>query len=545
MSGSSSSPNLYLIPSDLLLPTCSSFTVKRIPEMLLRLPNELLQCIAENLEFGEHINAFARTNTYLYNLLNPYLYCCDVQHFGNSALMWAAKHGQEATAQKSLEAGAHAQPLSKYKETPLSLAARNGHEVVVTLLLATEGVNPDSQDSNGRTPLSWAARYGHEAVVTLLLATEGVNPDSQDSNGWTPLSWAAEYGHEAVIKLLLATEGVNPDSQDYNGRTHLSWAARYGYEVVVKLLLATEGVNPDSQDSNGRTPLSWAARYGHEAVVNLLLATEGVNPDSQDSNGRTPLSWAAEYGHEAVIKLLLATEGVNPNYMNSCGETLLLGNKTQELLDRARGPVGPPVLVDFGTEHRPLAELAELLSTMNGFFAFNAGVQIFHVGGEGAAPELLLWNTAQTWKDTFEGLAEDIFCFGQDVLGTQYAIRNGSEVVSFDPENARTEHIGHSLEDWSVWLLENPSVHATSTLAKVWQDREGALEPNQRLIPWTFLVFGGEVVHENLTVKDAVEAMRVRGPIAAATRDLPPGSAIKLIPVMPRDPVNDTSSGRT
>ena len=30
-----------------------------------------------------------------------------------------------------------------------------------------DGVGPDSKDSDGRTPLSWAARNGHEAVAKL------------------------------------------------------------------------------------------------------------------------------------------------------------------------------------------------------------------------------------------------------------------------------------------------------------------------------------------------------------------------------------------
>ena len=52
------------------------------------------------------------------------------------------------------------------------------------------------------TSLLRAAENGHEAVVKLLLAREGVDPDSKDGSGQTPLSWAAEKGHEAVVRLV-------------------------------------------------------------------------------------------------------------------------------------------------------------------------------------------------------------------------------------------------------------------------------------------------------------------------------------------------------
>ncbi|WP_019853100.1 hypothetical protein [Actinopolyspora mortivallis] len=206
----------------------------------------------------------------------------------------------------------------------------------------------------------------------------------------------------------------------------------------------------------------------------------------------------------------------------------MLGSKLRELLGRARGPLGQAVSVDFGDEHTPLKELAELLSEMNGFFAFNAGVQIFHAGGDGFGPELSYWNARETWKEAFDGLADKYFCFGQDILGMQYAIQEGTALVRFDPETARSSHIGYSLEDWAAWLLDNPEINGTSILAKVWQDQKGPLEPGQRLVPLKFFEFGGEVSFDNLVVKDAVEAMRVRGPIAVQIHDLPPGSEIRL-----------------
>lgn len=211
-------------------------------------------------------------------------------------------------------------------------------------------------------------------------------------------------------------------------------------------------------------------------------------------------------------------------------EIILLGTKTRHLLDRAHGPLGPARSVDFGGEHRPLQELGELLSAMNGFFLFDAGVQIFYVGDDGVGPELLYWNSSEAWKESFDGLADDFFCFGQDILGMQFAIRAGSEVVSFDPETAHSEHIGDSLEDWAAWLLDNPTINGTATLAKVWQDREGALGPNERLLPLKPFAFGGEVRLENLVVRDSVDAMIARGPIASGTHDLPPGSKVRIIP---------------
>lgn len=208
----------------------------------------------------------------------------------------------------------------------------------------------------------------------------------------------------------------------------------------------------------------------------------------------------------------------------------MLGTNTRALLERARGPLGQEVSVDFGNEYEALSELAELLSTMNGFYAFNAGVQIFHTGGPGESPELSYWNSPAAWKESFEGLADDVFCFGQDVLGMQYAIRNGTEFVRFDPETARSATIGHSLEDWSTWLLEDPKIRGTAFLAKVWQDEKGPLRPNERLIPLRFFELGGKVSFDNLVVKDAVEAMRIRGPIATQLQNLPAGSEVHLEP---------------
>ena len=213
--------------------------------------------------------------------------------------------------------------------TPLTWAARRGHEGVVKVLLGREDINPDQADARyGRTPLLWAASHGSEGVVKLLLELEDVDPNAVDSRlGRAPLSLAAGEGYEGVVKILLERGDVNPNTGDFLfGRTPLLWAAENGCEEVVKMLLERGDVYPDQADTeNGRTPLSLAAQKGNEGIVEMLLKRVDVNPDQADTfYGRKPLSLAAENGRNRVVRMLLERGEVNPNQADTfCGRTPL------------------------------------------------------------------------------------------------------------------------------------------------------------------------------------------------------------------------------
>lgn len=206
-----------------------------------------------------------------------------------------------------------------------------------------------------------------------------------------------------------------------------------------------------------------------------------------------------------------------------------MNRHTRRLLDRARGPLGPRIQPDFGVTSGPLAELAELLAAQNGCYVFNAGVQIFHAGPEGFGPDLAAWNAPGTWKYTYGGLADDLFCFGQDLFGTQFAVVDNRKVVAFDPETAQRSELGTTLDAWARWLLRDPDVNGTYGIATAWQDAHGALDHTQRLVPWQFFVLGGQYDLANMVAKPAVECMRIRGPIARQVHDLPDGAQVQLI----------------
>ena len=69
---------------------------------------------------------------------------------------------------------------------------------MVKILLGQEKANPDKPDKFDQTPLSLAAQEGHEEVMKILLGRQEVNPDKPDNGGQTPLLYPAEGGHERM-----------------------------------------------------------------------------------------------------------------------------------------------------------------------------------------------------------------------------------------------------------------------------------------------------------------------------------------------------------
>ncbi|KAK6523259.1 hypothetical protein TWF694_006148 [Orbilia ellipsospora] len=242
-----------------------------------------------------------------------------------------------------------------YGQTPLLLASMNGHDVVVSLLLACGAVNRNSEDRYGRTPLSYAVAYGHERVARKLLSKDEINQESKDIYGQTPLAWAEAGGHTTVIDLLLAKEKKTisttntlqnpsllfkavksgdevavkmfakfspPNSRDGCGRTPLSWAVTGGNQAITEFLLNSGKFEADLSDNHGRTPLSWAAMGGHEAIIKLLLSLE-VNINSKDDHGRSPLMWATMGGRHNIVKMFLEADNIDTKIIDDCGRTLL------------------------------------------------------------------------------------------------------------------------------------------------------------------------------------------------------------------------------
>ena len=90
--------------------------------------------------------------------------------------------------------------------TPLALASKEGHLLMVQLYLTHEEVDVNAKGSRGKTPMHWAARFGHLEIVKLLLSTKRVDVSTKDSDGFTPLSLASLFNKKGVVDYLKSEE---------------------------------------------------------------------------------------------------------------------------------------------------------------------------------------------------------------------------------------------------------------------------------------------------------------------------------------------------
>lgn len=233
--------------------------------------------------------------------------------------------------------------------TPLSRAAQNGHESVVSTLLSTGKADPNAPDMLLHAPLHWPAGIGrnffasifdtklgaqdlspaamgkYRQVVRLLLSVNGIQAECRASCGETPMAIAADAGAEAVVEEFLCSGKVDPDSRDDRGRSSLMAAAGSGNLGVVKQLVTSEVVDPNTRSNGGHSPLSAAAQAGQVEVVKLFLSLLNVDPNQRDRRGgNTALLAAVGNDKTEVLKHLLATEGIDVDLADGLTYTPLL-----------------------------------------------------------------------------------------------------------------------------------------------------------------------------------------------------------------------------
>jgi ankyrin repeat protein len=244
---------------------------------------------------------------------------------GLTALVFAAREGDIASATALLDAGADVNQTTEYGWSPL-LVATNNRNYRLGALLIERGADPNIANKGGWTPLYLATDnrnieggdypvprpdMDHLDYIKLLLA-RGADPNAQVREntlsrtiftqqwffepGATAFVRAAQSSDVELLKLLLAY-GADPKIPTSNGDTALTasggigWVDGVTYErspkdnVEAVRLLLDLGLDPNHANNEGRTALMGAAGKGRNEVVQLLV-DRGANLEARDLGSR-------------------------------------------------------------------------------------------------------------------------------------------------------------------------------------------------------------------------------------------------------------------
>jgi ankyrin repeat protein len=119
---------------------------------------------------------------------------------GNTALMMAAFKRDGDTVRALLDKGAK---VNQPGWTALHYAAASGDAAIAQLLIE-RGAKLDAlspRPSGAVTPLMMAAREGQDGIVRLLLA-KGANAGLKNTEGFTAAQLAKQAGHDKLVGLL-------------------------------------------------------------------------------------------------------------------------------------------------------------------------------------------------------------------------------------------------------------------------------------------------------------------------------------------------------
>jgi hypothetical protein len=245
-------------------------------------------------------------------------------------------------------------------------ACGNDALAVVEDLLASNALDPETKDPDGRTGLEVAIANGSHSVLQYLFRyfMRSGRSDAllrRMSDGDTPLQMAYKSGRLDPAAGLLRTYAIDYNATDSNGYSVWHLACRDGDAHFAAELIQFGQSNGEyvllelvTANEDQMTGLALACLQGHGEIVRLIMASrDDINLQPRDSNGATPffllcqrdgqlarqqpLDQHAFNANRALIHLFLQQrDRVDPSLANSGGivPNTVCSPQTKSYIDR-------------------------------------------------------------------------------------------------------------------------------------------------------------------------------------------------------------------
>ncbi|KAI3799787.1 hypothetical protein L1987_35090 [Smallanthus sonchifolius] len=248
----------------------------------------------------------------------------EVNELGETALYTAAEKGHLEVVKELLKYSNKETITrkSRLEFDTLHIAASQGHDAVVQLLLDHDPSLCQTRSQGNATPLITSATRGHTAVVKELLSKDPSLLDIARSNGKNALHLAARSGHVEIVKALLDKDPLLARRTDKKGQTALHMAVKGVSSEVVKLLLEADAAIVMLPDKSGFTALHVATRKKRAEIVNELLSlpdtSANVNALTRDHKTALDIAESLPLSEDssAIIACLTRCGAVRANELN-------------------------------------------------------------------------------------------------------------------------------------------------------------------------------------------------------------------------------------
>jgi ankyrin repeat protein len=257
---------------------------------------------------------------------------------GQSILHIACRYGQSNLVMKVLKRpDADVNIKNSDGLTGLHIACRAGsyeHVVVVEALLESPHIDVNIRDpATCRTPLHIAALQGNQASMKMLLKIPSIDLQSTDTDGYLPVHYAAAHpmspvgvtfaedieAHDTneILLRLCKVEDINAKTSQGLGLLHL--AAQAGNTRALKVLLARPGLDINMVETHGNTALHLV----EDASVAGILLGGGMDANVQNADGNTALHLALERSMAPLVDLFLQHTNLDGDIPNKKGDRLM------------------------------------------------------------------------------------------------------------------------------------------------------------------------------------------------------------------------------
>ena len=196
-------------------------------------------------------------------------------------------------------------------EQTLSKAAFNGKEEATREILREyKGIDVNWKDNHGRTALHYACDEGHDKIVTLLLAHPDIDVNQKDPFRRSPFLLACWNKKNACVQLLLKDVRVKinePDEGDHTPLWSIAWS---GYIELIKFLIASGREIDLGQAGNRKNDaIGVAEKSGRTEVISLLKKFR-CNPGETRREVRRELGWLGEEEAKIFALVIFLCDGL-------------------------------------------------------------------------------------------------------------------------------------------------------------------------------------------------------------------------------------------